>query len=279
MVPAWLTEEAPSPTPKPCGRRGRRGGFLERTLEATGRFLGDLLGGAAGGEQATGWLARLDGRTKLGGVALLLAGTSLATEARTLAFIHALILALAASTGLPVAHLLRRVWIGVPLITGLLALPAAVSWVTPGEPLWRLGGGLALTRQGLEGCVLLVLRTATSLAAVLLLTWTTRWTEVWRGLRLLGVPPLFVAILAMAHRYLIVLVQLLDQMFLARRARPGAVRGGGREVMRRNRGFAVAAAGILLWRAQDVAEGVYDAMRARGFRDYARLPRGAVPRS
>jgi len=284
MLPEWLTRPPAGPVPRPAGRRVRRRSFLAATLAAVQAFLADALGnGPVEGGRDGGWLARADPRGKVTGVLLLLLAAALAREARTLLALHLLAVALALSTGLPVGRLLRRVWIGIPLLTAAIALPATLSWVRPGEPLlwlWRVGeevrlgplalpGELAVTRQGVQGALVLVLRTGTSLGYLFLLTWTTRFSGICRGLRALGVPPLFVAILAMTHRYLVVLVQLLEELFTARRARPGAVAGAAGA--RPAQAFVAGAIGVLLHRSEVLTREVHEAMVARGFRGEVRL--------
>lgn len=289
MVPRWLTGAPAGALPCPCGRRGRRRSYLEATLDTARGFLADALGGGpVGGGWAAGWLGRVDPRAKVTGVMIFLVAAGLVREPRSLLGLHLVAVLLAASAGLPVGRYLRRTWIGIPLLTALVALPATLSWVRPGEPvvwIWRgaadlaagpfhLPGELAVTRQGLRAGLVLVLRTATSLSYVLLLTWTTRWNGICRGLRALGVPPLLVAILTMTHRYLVVLVQLVEELFTARRARPGAV--AGRAGVRSGQAFVAGTVGVLLHRSEVLAGEVYEAMRARGFRGEVRLLPDAV---
>lgn len=278
MVPPWLRPGVQVGPPCPCGRRGRRRNFLEATLDATRGFLADMLGGErGGGEWAGGWLGQVGGRAKLAGALALLVATGLAHRPLTLAALHLLAAATAVSAGLPLGRYLRRVWIGVPLLTAAMMVPATLSWVTGGEPalwLWR-GGNLALTEQGLLAALRAVLRTGTSVGYVLLVTWTTPWRDIYRALGALGVPRVFVALLMMTHRYMVVLVQLAEDLFLARRARPGPV--SGRAGARGGRDLVAGAAGVLLHRAHVLAGEVEEAMRARGFRGELRLLSGPRP--
>ncbi|MDI3317549.1 MAG: CbiQ family ECF transporter T component [Bacillota bacterium] len=286
-LPHWLRgAAAPEEAPPVAGRRMGGQRFAEKTVEAARAFLVDMLGGGpAGGELGGGWLARVDARWKLVGLFALVLLVGLVHQVPALLALQLLAAVLAASSGLAVGRFLRRVWLGLPLLTAVTVLPAATSWVTPGEPLLRLWGAagaaplrlgpvalpgaLALTRPGVEGALLLLLRVGDSLAFALLLSWTTRWSELGRGLRALRVPGLLVTLLTMSQRYLVVLAGLVEELFLARRARPVApppagVAGATRSA-RAGQRFVAAAATVLLLRSQQVAEEVYLAMKARGY--------------
>ncbi|HEY8450604.1 MAG TPA: cobalt ECF transporter T component CbiQ, partial [Bacillota bacterium] len=204
-------------------------------MAAVGSFLGDVLGVGPNAGRRQGWLGRADPRAKVVGVLALLLAVASASHLPTLLTLHAGALALAASSRIGLGRYARRVWIGFPLITALIALPATLSWITPGDPviwIWRgsagveghagrLAEGVAITAQGLRAATLLVLRSATAVAYALLLSWTTPWPNLYWGLRSVGVPSLMTAILAMTHRYLVVLAELLQDLYWARKARPG----------------------------------------------------------
>jgi cobalt ECF transporter T component CbiQ len=169
-------------------------------------------------------------------------------------------------SGLPVVFFKKRVWLFVPLFTGVVALPATLSLVTPGEvvlTLWRWNGEpQGFTLQGLTSATLLVLRVAVSVSLVLLLTLTTPWSRLLAGLRGLGVPRMFVLVVEMAYRYLFHLLTVVVDMYEARKAR-----GAGKQAHdRAARRFVSATAGALIGKSHQLAEEVHQAMTARGFR-------------
>lgn len=57
------------------------------------------------------------------------------------------------------------------------------------------------------------------LILAVLLTLTTRWNNLLRALRTIFVPKIFIVTLEMTYRYIFVLITLLEDMFLARKAR------------------------------------------------------------
>lgn len=156
------------------------------------------------------------------------------------------------------ARFLLRTFLGLPLLTLLIASPALV--LLPGPPLVDLPFGLTITKPGLASVVTLLLRVMTSLTAASLLVLTTRWAELLAALRALRVPTLFLILFAMTYRYLFVLFELTQDLLLARRSRLLAPLSGSE-----HRRWLGAALGVLFRRSIRTSEQVYLAMVARGF--------------
>lgn len=235
------------------------------------KLVGDLAGALALADEAEslgtrrGLLQGLDPRVKLAGTLALIIGGVLTHSLATLAGLLALALALAACSRLAAAQALRRVWLGVLLFTGAIAVPALV--LVPGEALWHLPfGDWAVTRQGLRSAAFLVGRAETSATLMLLLIASTPWTHLLKAMRSLGAPVALVAVLGMTHRYVFVLLHSALQACEARRSRLMAPLDG-----RQRRRLAVAAAGALLDRSFQLATDVHLAMVSRGYRGETRL--------
>jgi cobalt/nickel transport system permease protein len=120
---------------------------------------------------------------------------------------------------------------------------------------------LALLRPGgLPLFLSIVAKSTLCLAAMVLLTATTRFSDLLGVMWRMRVPALLVTTLALMHRYLFVLLEESERMQRARRSRTfasgraGAWRGGDD------------VAGLLFVRASERAERVYLAMCARGWR-------------
>jgi cobalt/nickel transport system permease protein len=253
----------------PCGcvGRRRRTNYLAASLNGLSAKLHDALG-ADDLSSADGWLQQLDPRTKIiGGLALLIAVAFAHTSAVLLAV--ACLAALAAATSrIPPGRFLRRIWLTVPLFTALIALPATLDVVTPGPAVVNLGTwfghALSVTAPGIAGAIRLVSRTGASISIVLLLTITTPWNRLLSALSTLRVPAMFVAVLAMAWRYVFLLTAIVTDLFLARRARAAGVTRG-RDGAREGRGVIAATAGTTLARSHHLSGEVYQAMVARGY--------------
>jgi cobalt ECF transporter T component CbiQ len=221
-----------------------------------------MLGTSVEAEQsaaAPGWLQRRDPRAKLTGTFALLLCASLVHRPLTLAALYLLLVVVASTTRVRIGKLLRREWLVAGLFTGLVALPAV--FITPGPALVRLPGGISVSGPGTEAAARLLLRAVASIHLALLLTQTTPWHHVLRGLRGLGVPALAVMLLSVSHRYIALLVTTAREMLLGREARRvGKI--SGPEARRQ----IAASVGTLFIGSQETGEAVFKAMAARGWR-------------
>ena len=275
-LPEWLRPGArPSGgvSPRPAAHR-----LLRRTLGAMGRSLA-LLVREDDGPNA-GALRAADPRAKLlAAVGLIVVATFL-RGMLPLAVCLGLTLALSVAARVPGRRLLP-VLIAVPLASAALMLPATLNVVSGGSPLlvlWRTAGGalgpwrlpeiVAITGDGLLVAGRMVLRTTACAALALLLAATTRPQQLLGGLRSLGVPQAFVMVLAMAERYLAVLLRSAQELHLARLARSVAPIG-----VRREEAWAAAGVGAVFRRTRALADEVTLAMVSRGFTGEARLLR------
>ncbi len=265
MTPDWLLQPEVGLCPCGCIGTRRRGSYLDKTVRAaTGTLRSVLLNDDLA--RANGPLQRVDPRAKLVALLMLLVSTALVHSLPLLALTYALTLAGAAAARLPLGLFIKRVWLFVPLFTGIVVLPATLSIVTPGEIVVPLFGDVGLTRQGLTGAGLITLRVAISISLVLLVTLTTGWTAVLAALRALRVPRAFVLVAGMSYRYLLVLLDVVTDLHEARRARTLRPR----ERSKSGRRFVASGAGVLLGRTHDLAVEVHQAMGARGFRGEVR---------
>jgi cobalt/nickel transport system permease protein len=268
-TPAWLLEGEVALCPCGCVGRRRKGGFVEKTLAGGAGVLRQAMFSddvAAGG----GLLQRIEPRVKLVSLFGLLLVAAFVRHVPVLVAMYLLTLALAAASGLPIGFFIRRVWLFIPVFTGIVVLPATFSFITPGEvvvPLWHWHGHpVGLTRQGLTSAALIVARVATSVSLVVLLTLTTPWTRLLAALRALAVPRMFILVIGMAYRYLFLLLGSVTDMFEARKARTVVAEADARA----GRRFVSAAAGALFGRSYALSEEVHQAMVARGYRGDAR---------
>jgi cobalt/nickel transport system permease protein len=196
----------------------------------------------------TGPLHRLDARVKLI-AALAFVVIVIATpmgswrvfgaEGMTLAFAVGL-------AGIPPRELVRR-WLGLFVLVGFL-----VVMVAPAHPA-RVRYGLVVVASTI------LIKNGLALGTMLVLAGTTPFPKLLAALRRLGVPPVLVATLQFMDRYRFVLLDELDRMATARRAR----------TFRRGRALSWTLLGgligMLFLRTFERAERVHGAMLARGW--------------
>ena len=268
-TPGWLLRREVGLCPCGCIGRRRKRSFLEKTLTGSADLLRQVLSSEETASRE-GLLQRLDPRLKLLALLLLLVTVGLVHHVPVLLAAYAGSLALAAASRLPVVGFITRVWLFVPLFTGIVVLPATLSLVTPGHVVVQLwswhGTPQGLTGQGLTSAALVIARVATSVSLVVLLTLTTPWVRLLAALRAVGVPRIFVLVIGIAYRYVFLLLGSVTEMYEARQARTlGRARHDNTA-----RGFVAASAGALLAKAHHLSDEVHLAMVARGYRGDAR---------
>ncbi|MGP0063327.1 MAG: cobalt ECF transporter T component CbiQ [Isosphaeraceae bacterium] len=148
--------------------------------------------------------------------------------------------------GIPPRELARR-WLGLFVLVGFLTV-----MVAPAHPA-RAQFGLAVVAASI------LIKNGLALATMLVLAGTTPFPRLLSALRKLGVPPVLVATLQFMDRYRFVLLDELDRMATARRAR----------TFHRRRGLSWSLLGgligMLFLRTFERGERVHDAMIARGW--------------
>jgi cobalt/nickel transport system permease protein len=278
-LPSWLSEVNPALCRCGCGGGRRKRNFIEKTLQDIVGFLRE----AVFSEEiamSQGYLQSLDPRVKVITLIFLLVVVNLSSHLSLLWSFYFILLVVAALSHLPLRQVITRVWLVIPLFTGIMVLPALFNWVRPGQPLWiiwefrqplsigslSLPSTLAVTRQGVWGGIMLVSRVGISVSLAVVLTLSTRWMDLLRALRSFFVPRIFIVTLEMTYRYIFVLITAVEEMFLARKARDA-----GQSSPKEQRRFVATAMGGLFGKSLKMSEEVYWAMTARGYTGEIRL--------
>ena len=270
-APAWLLEADTGLAPCSHAGRRRRGSFVDKTIGgAAGVMRQAIFSEDVAAED--GVLQHLEPRVKLVSLLLALVAAALIRHLPVLLAMYLGTLALAGVSKVSLSFFVKRVWLFIPIFTGIVVLPATLSIVTPGRVVlslghWWFGQQIGVTAQGLGAGGLIVTRVAVSISLVVLLTLTTPWNRLLAALRALLVPRIFVAVLGMCYRYIFYLLNAVTDMYTARKARSvgGAVRARGPQGSRSGRSFVAATAGALFGKANALSEEVHMAMTARGY--------------
>ena len=268
MLPSWVAETGLPKEPL----HGGGAGFVERMLSQSARFVEQTVF-AERVARRPGFLQRTDARTKLISVVGLTVAAAFLHHLPPLWFMGAFALGAAALSRVRPAELLNRAWWILPGTFVLVAAPAILNVITPGDTVLTLlyfGEGtrlgpvqlpaeLTVTRQGVASAVLVVTRIWVGVLLAVTLTLTTRWQELLKAAGTSATAP-FVLILAMMYRYVFVLLRVVGEMHLSKRAR--TISPGSLATERRWVGGRV---GALFVRSRRLTEQVYAAMVARGY--------------
>jgi cobalt/nickel transport system permease protein len=272
MIPDWLKEVDAGPCRCSAVYRGKKG-FIGKTIEGVFNFLQEAFVTETLARRK-GLMQSLDARAKLISVLAVIFATSLTRDLRVLISVYVLTLLLAYQSKIELGFFIKRVWLFIPIFAGIIAVPMIFNVFIPGDPLYRilyLGPGahlgplplpesIYITKQGISAMTIFVMRVATCVSAVVLLFITTPQQVLFKSLRSVGVPKLYVFTLEMAYRYIFLLMDLVREMYIAKKARTILARSifeeqkwvGGRM-------------GYTLLRSLDTSEKVHMAMKSRGF--------------
>jgi len=189
-------------------------------------------------------LHQLEARTKLLGYTALVVAVLLIPSGRPFLFFgyYFLIAIFMGISQIPLPYIMGRAMIILPFV--LLAGIAAP---------WREEAGLAWF-------LTILLRSFLCILILILMTNTTRFSELLRGLRKLGVPGILVMNLSFLYRYLFVLLDEVMRMRQARDCRRVGRAGIGAEIR-----ILGSMLGSLMLRSFERAERMYQAMLSRGY--------------
>lgn len=272
MIPDWMREVDTEPCQFPEIAHSKKG-FVGKTIEGIFSFMEEAFISEASASQP-GLLQSLDPRAKLISVLAVIFAASLIGDLRVLIFIYLLTIIFAYASKIDLLFFIKRVWLFIPIFAGVIALPMIFNIFLPGDPIFQiayLGPGahlgpfslpesIFITRQGTLAAVIFTMRVAACVSAVVLLFITTKKQFLFKSLRSVGVPKLYVLTLEMAYRYIFLLMELVREMYIAKKARTIRAKGlvdeqkwvGGRM-------------GYTLIRSLDMSEKVHMAMTSRGF--------------
>lgn len=160
---------------------------------------------------------------------------------------------------LPLGHLLRKVLVVLPfLFVVALSIPFMKTDALGGG--YNLGlGGLSISRSGLWILWNVVIKSCLGVFSVILLSSTTSFPQLIRGMEKLGSPRIFTMITSFMYRYSFILI---DEMHRMKRARDSRSFGGRWFWQTKVIGHMI---GTLFLRSFHRGERVYMAMLSRGY--------------
>ena len=169
---------------------------------------------------------------------------------------------------------IKRVWLFIPIFSGIIAIPMIFNIFLPGDPLIRLaylGPGshlgpfslpesIYITSQGVNAAVIFTMRVATCVLFYSSTFSTTPQQMLFKSFRSIGVPKIYVFTLGMTYRYIFVLTNLVRDMYIAKKARTIKSRS-----MFEEQKWVGGRIGYALIRSLGMSEEVYKAMKSKGY--------------
>ncbi len=261
-LPEWMNgTKGPART---TGLMRPRRGFLEKNIEGVSFLVREMVAPRVRSPHK-GLLQSIDQRARVGGTLLLVLSGAFIEEVVPLAGLLVLTLVLAFLSSVSFGALFKRVLpalilaavVAVPLFFDLIGGQASDGGAAGVEV---LGYRVALTAERIGTAGLLMTRVAAMVTPVAVLLLSTRESDLFKGLQGLPVPSFFVTALFMTFRYVFVLLKVVEDTSLSRRARtidPSRLGDAQRWFASR--------AGLLVERSLRSSREVAMAMSSRGF--------------
>jgi cobalt/nickel transport system permease protein len=245
--------------------------FIERSILGALSFFKDA---TLSDEYASqnGFLQSLEPRIKTITFFLFLLAVLFTKETRLIILMYLFCLILAYLSRINIRFFLKRTWIFIPLFSLFIAIPALFNVFSPGDAVFDfniLRLKFIITRQGLSSASLFVARVVTSVSWVILLSLTTRHTELLKVLRIFKIPQVFVLTIGMCYRYIYLFAEIIENTFRAIKSRVGISIH-----YRKGQGLVSWNIANLWQRSVKMNEEVYSAMLSRGYTGEPKLLHG-----
>lgn len=228
-LPDWIKRNPAIEGRKPqAGRVDER--FLDKTLHHLVSFTEDTLFNERI-PQKDGLLQRIDPRFKMACLVGLIVFLSFQKTLEGIALLLLSAFLMAFASKVPIALFLKRLMPALGF-TALIALPATLSVIVKGEPLFTLYAlekphalgfieiprVISLTREGSFSALMLILRVTGSVSMILLITLTTHPAKLIKAV-VYFMPGALKSISSIGYRYIFFLLRKIEQFILGFKSR------------------------------------------------------------
>jgi cobalt ECF transporter T component CbiQ len=233
-----------------------------------------------GQESGKGFFQKLDPRVKVIFLIFFVVIVSLKRHILPEAAIALFVFLLVASSRINLAQFYKKI-VGLTFVFGFLVVfPSAFNIVTPGQLvlpvihlsqpyefiIYHIPEEIGITRQGIDGVMMLCLRMMNSLAISLLVIYTTPFHRIIRALQVFRVPPALLLVITLSYKYIFIFAKTIEGMYFARKSRlVGMVKDGEARI------WVAGRIAHMFRKAMSRYEEVFRAMVARGFAEEVRL--------
>jgi cobalt/nickel transport system permease protein len=272
--------EVPSAAEGKSGKKKKaKASFVKKTIDGVFSFFQEALVTETFTKR-DGLLQSLDPRVKLISILTIVFAVSVTRDLRLLALVYLLTLLFAHLSKIEVGFFIKRVWLFVPFFAGVIVIPVIFNVFLPGDPLihimdlspgahlgpFALPASIYITKQGVFAAVTFTLRVATAVSAVVLLFLSTPQQLLFKSLRSLKVPKVYVLTMAMAYRYIFLFMEMIRDLHIAKKSR--TIKSMS---LRDEQRWVGGRIGYMLIKSLDMSEKVHMAMVSRGFSGDVRI--------
>jgi cobalt/nickel transport system permease protein len=273
MIPEWMQKIEVGPCACCTASIGKKKGFVQKAISDIFTFFEECLVNDSIARRK-GMLQSLDPRVKLVSMVVLIFAVAMTRDIRLLAVVYVLALVFAWASRIELGFFIKRVWVFIPIFAGIIMIPIIFNVFMPGDALVTLAtlgpnahlGPFALppvitiTYQGVTMAILFVLRVATCVSTAVLLFLTTPRDLLFKSLRSLKVPKVYVLTLDMCYRYIFLFTDMVRGFYTAKKSRSIKT-----QPMIEEQKWVGGRVGYTLIKSLSMSEKVHGAMVSRGF--------------
>jgi cobalt/nickel transport system permease protein len=271
MIPEWMKEVGPGN----CSAVSvdKKKSFVEKSISGILNFFQESMISEDYAKRG-GFLQSIDPRVKLVSFLLVIFAVSLTRDVEIIFVVYLLTLLFAYLSKIETLFFVKRVWVFIPIFAGIIVLPIIFNVIMPGDNLVTvvtLGNGtyagpillpstIYITKQGTISAITFILRVATCVSIAVLLILTTKRDELFKSLRSLRIPKVYVLTLDMCYRYIFLLMDAVRDFYTAKKSRTIITLP-----VREEQKWVAGRIGYVLVKSLDTSDRVHKAMIARGF--------------
>ncbi|MGZ3595259.1 MAG: cobalt ECF transporter T component CbiQ [Syntrophales bacterium] len=270
-------------TPAQAHDAGERGTLRPSYIEKGIGHLSDMITTGyltAGQDSGKGFFQKLDPRVKVIFLILFVFIVSLKTDILPETVITLFTFLLVVASRINIAQFYKKIAALTFIFGFLVVFPSAFNVVTPGELIlpvihlshpyefliYHIPEEIGITRQGLDGVMMLCLRMMNSLAISFLVISTTPFHRVVKALQVFRVPQALLLVITLSYKYIFIFAKTVEGMYLARKSRlVGIVRDDEARI------WVAGRIAHMFRKSMSRYEEVFRAMVARGFAQEVRL--------
>jgi len=279
MTPEWMKTVEIGPCKCCTLTAGKKKNFIQKTISGILHFFEESLISEEYARRK-GLLQSIDPRVKLVSILILIFAVSMTQDIWVLLVVYFLTIFFAYSSKIELSFFMKRVWVFVPIFAGIIMIPIMFNIFLPGTALVTLvylGNGahlgpfalpetISITYQGVYVATRFVLRVAACVSLAVLLFLTTPRDLLFKSLRTLKVPKVYVLTLDMCYRYIFLFMDMIKDFYTAKKSRTiKALPMGEEQKWVANR------VGYTLVKSLDMSERIHGAMMSRGFKGEVKL--------
>jgi len=273
MIPDWMQKIEARACPCCSVSSTKKKSFVQKAISDILTFFEECLVNDAIARRK-GLFQSLDPRVKVVSIIFLIFALAMTHDIHILAVMYAFIFLCAWASSIEMWFFIKRVWVFIPIFAGIIVIPILFNVFMPGDPFFVLAtlapnshigpislpAEIAITYQGINVATLFVLRVACCVSAAVLLFLTTPRNLLFKALRSLKVPKVYILTLDVCYRYIFLFTDMVRGFYMAKKSRSLKVLPLVEEQK-----WVGSRIGYTLVKALGMSEKVHLAMVSRGF--------------